>query len=88
MNAKTLTMLDSRQMRAKAGDALFHDGAAAADRCPIATSRAQNDAGVRAEPNDERHAEGCSAASTWKLDAAREASGRLDYQTISWRGSQ
>jgi hypothetical protein len=79
----TLTMLDS-QMRAKAGDALLTT-VPPQRTVSIATSRAQNDAGVfELSFHDERYMpfEGAGAASTWKLELP--ASFRpFDYQTIS-----
>jgi hypothetical protein len=79
----TLTMLDS-EMRAKPGDALLTT-VPPQRTVSIATSRAQNDAGVfELSFHDERYMpfEGAGAASTWKLELP--ASFRpFDYQTIS-----
>jgi hypothetical protein len=79
----TLTMLDS-EMRAKPGDALLTT-VPPQRTVFIATSRAQNDAGVfELSFHDERYMpfEGAGAASTWKLELP--ASFRpFDYQTIS-----
>jgi hypothetical protein len=79
----TLTMLDS-QMRAKPGDAVLTT-VPPQRTVSIATSRAQNDAGVfELSFHDERYMpfEGAGAASTWKLELP--ASFRpFDYQTIS-----
>ena len=79
----TLTLQDS-QMRAKPGDALLTT-VPPQRTISIATSRAQNDAGVfELSFHDERYMpfEGAGAASTWKLELP--ASFRpFDYQTIS-----